>query len=311
MSIKSTAWVDKYRPKVVSDCFLPSKTKSEIMKMIESEEIPSMLFSGPAGIGKTSTAIALCDQLELEYLLINASLVGIDAVRTDIINFSSTVSFNGKRKVIILDEGDGLTAAAQEALRGVINEFVDNVSFIITANFRNKLIEPLISRLNEVEFLFPRDEIRTLAQDLYRFITERLDEESVEFDKKAVQRFIVEHLQKSTDIRKLLIQAQKIARTGVFNQHSLISIDDSRLENLTNLIKSKDFNAIRMWVGENSDIEMANIVRYIYDNIDKVAKKQSLPVVISLINEYQYKHAFVADKEINTSAMIAELAVTL
>lgn len=307
----SSAWVDRYAPTTVDECFLPKATKQEINAIIESGDVPTMIFSGPAGIGKTATANAICKQLDLESLFINASLVGIDAVRTQIIQFASTVSFNGLRKVIILDEGDGLTVAAQEALRGIINEFANNVSFILTANFSNKLMDPLLSRMTRVDFLFPASEKKDLAIGLFGFIKTRLEAEAVDYDPAAVQRFIVERLSKSTDIRATLIAAQKIAKTGTFQMGSLALLDAARLQELVALIKSKDFLKIRTWVGENSDIDNADIVRYIYDNVKEFATGKMISNVVLIINEYQYKHAFVADKELNTSAMLVEISVSV
>lgn len=308
----SRAWVDKFPPKSINECFLPKATKAELESYISNENLPTMLFVGPPGIGKTAAAKALCEQLDLEYMQINASLVGIDAVRTQIIQFSSTVSFNGLIKVVILDEADGLTAAAQEALRGIINEFANNVSFIATANFRNKLSEPLLSRFsNEVNFLFPQNEKKDLAIGIYGFIKERLEQEQVQFDPKAVQKFIVENVTKSTDIRKLLIKAQKIADTGVFNEGSIINIDSARLEELIPVLRSKDFTQIRTWVGENSDIDNADLVRYIFNNASKFASGKQISMLVLMLNEYQYKHAFVADKELNTAAMLADISASV
>lgn len=270
-----------------------------------------MLFSGPPGIGKTTVAKAICSQLDLDNFFINASLYGnIDMIRTDVQAFASTVSFNGKRKVVILDEADGLSAAAQASLRGVINEFASNASFILTANFRNKLTEPIISRLEEVNFLFNRSEIPALAKGLYDFILERLKEDDIEFDLKAVQAFLKDSLSKTTDIRKILINAQKISKTGVFNTDSIINTEDIRLTELVSLIKTRDFNQIREWVGVNSDIEFGDIVKFVYDNLSQISVN-SIPSMVMIINQHQYQHAFVIDKEINTVAMLAELSSSL
>lgn len=310
--IESGAWVDKYRPQTIDDCFLPEETRNHINNILATGEVPSMFFAGPPGIGKTTTALAICSQLDLEYMMINASLYGnIDLVRTDIQAFSSTISFNGKKKVIILDEADGLTAAAQEALRAVINEYTNNVAFILTANFRNKIIEPLISRFDEVDFLFSKAELPTLAVNLYKFIVERLNEEEVQYDNRAVQEFIKLNVSKSSDIRKILIKAQKIAKTKVFTSNSIIDINESRLSDVIGMIKSKNFDKIRTWVGENSDIEFHEVSRYIYDNVKSLVDSSKLPIVISIINTHQYQHAFVVDKEINLVSMIAELSVSL
>jgi len=306
--IESKAWVDKYRPSNINEIFLPSSTRKQLSKYIEDDNIPSLLLSGQSGIGKTTAALALCNQLDLEYMLINASLVGIDAVRTDIINFCSSIALNGKRKVIILDEADGLTAAAQSALRGVINEFTDNVSFIITANFKNKLIEPLISRLTNVEFDFPKNEIPDLARGIFKFLKERMEEFGIEYDEKAIQNFIVINLKKSSDIRKIILGAQKISLNGKFDNDSLIDIDHQNLSEIIPLLKNKKFNEIRKWVGENN-ISNATITSYIFDNIDKlVGNELAFASIVIIINEHQYKDSFVVDKEINNTCMLLEIS---
>lgn len=309
--IESQMWVDKFQPQTINECFLPAATKKELQGVIETGEVPSMFFAGPSGIGKTTAAIAICKELDLEYMLINSSLSGnIELMRTDIQSFASTISFNGKRKVIILDEADGLTAAAQASLRGVINEFVNNASFILTANFRNKIIEPLISRLNEVNFLFQNSERKDLAVGLFKFIIDRLEEESVSFEQGAVQHFVKNSILRTTDIRKILINAQKIAKTGTFNMMSIINIEAERLKDLIPMINTNDFNSIRTWVGENSDIEFGELVTYVYNNMHQL-RNPNLPMIVSIINQHQYQYAFVIDKEINTVSMLAEISQSL
>lgn len=309
MRISSGAWVDEFQPQTVNDCFLPSNTKEHLNKILSTGEVPTMLFCGPPGVGKTTVAKAICKELDLDNFFINASLYGnIDTIRTDVQAFASTLSFNGRRKIIILDEADGLTVAAQASLRGVINEFSDNASFILTANFRNKLTEPILSRMEEVDFTFAPRELPQLAMGLYTFILARFDAENVEYDKKALQGYLKDILSKSTDIRKILISVQKIAKTGTFNTDSLIKIDDARLEQLIPMLAKKDFTSIRTWVGENSDIEFGSIVRYIYDNIHQITTKNAPGIVMS-INQHQYQHAFVIDKEINISSMLAEVSM--
>ena len=310
--IESGAWIDKFQPQTIEECFLPEATRKHLNTLVESEELPSMFFSGPPGIGKTTVALALCKQLDLDYMMINASLHGnIDTVRTDIATFASTIAFNGKKKVIILDEGDGLTAAAQTSLRAAINEYTNNCAFIITANYRNKIIDALISRFDEVDFLFKKEELPNLAVGLYKFIIDRLTAEDVQFDPKAVQEFIKKRITKSSDIRKLLIDAQKIAKTKVFNTGSFFDIDGTRLADLISMIKTRDFNKIRTWVGENSDITFESILRFLYNNIGSYSTEATIPVVISIINTHQYQHALVVDKEINLVSMIAEISLAV
>lgn len=310
--LKSVAWVDIFQPETINECFLPGVTKAELERQIQSGEVPSMLFCGPPGIGKTTVALAIAKELDLEYLLINASKDGgIDGVRTHIQQFVGSMSFNSKRKLVILDEADGISAASQQALRGVINEYADNASFILTANFRNKIIEPLISRLVEIKFLFDKSEKSALAVGLYKFLITRLEEAGTKYDKGAVQTFIKDRLNRGTDIRKMIIDAQVISNTGVFETGSLIRIEESRLEEILQLVRQKNFDEIRTWVGENSDITHAEVTRYIYDRVKDFAGPHKRPVIVSMLNEYQFKDAFVVDKEINTATLLSEIALTL
>lgn len=309
MRVESGAWIDKFQPQTLEECWLPSDTKKQLELIVESGDIPSMFFAGPAGIGKTTTAMAICNQLDADYILINASLHGnIDTVRTDIATFASTIAFNGKKKVIILDEADGLTAAAQSSLRAAINEYTNNCAFILTANFRNKLIEPLISRFNEVDFLFSKEELPLLAISLYKFIVARLEEEQVVFDSKAVQEFIKKRITRSSDIRKLLIDAQKIARTKVFNTGSLIDVDGTRLQDILPMIKSGNYDKIRTWVGENSDLTYEVVQRFLFNNIASYAPSHLSCDVITILSHYQDQYSRAIDKEITLAALLAELS---
>ncbi len=302
------SWVYKFRPDSLDKCFLPKVTRESLQADLESGTIPDYFFSGGPGIGKTTAALAVMQQLGAEYILINGSLQGsIDTLRTTIQQFASTVSLTGDKKYIILDEADRLSAAFQEALRGFIDEFAANCGFILTANYRNKVIAPLISRLTEVSFIFDATEKPILAKGLYLFLVERFNENDVVFDNKAVQTFIVDHLKRSTDIRKLIMQAQSIAKTGVFNAESLNDGLSERFDVMVSALKSKNFNQMRQWVGENSDIEPERIFRFIYDHTIEITKPTLIPQLIMIINEAQYKHAFVADSELNIVACLTEI----
>lgn len=307
--LEHLSWVYKFRPATLAECFLPAATRAALEEDLKNGTIPDYFFSGAPGIGKTTAALALMNELGAEYILINGSISGnIDTLRTTIHQFASTVSLMGGKKYVILDEADHLTAATQAALRGFIDEFSANCGFILTANYRNKVISPIISRLTEVSFIFDKGEKPALAKGVYQFLVERFNEKGVTFDNKALQGFIMDHLKRSTDIRKLIAQAQNISKTGVFNAESLKDGMSERFDLMVEAMKSKNFNQMRQWVGENSDIEPERIFRYIYDNTLDIVKSPALiPEVVIAINEAQFKHAFVADAELNIVALLTTL----
>jgi DNA polymerase III delta prime subunit len=313
MNLENYAWAEKFRPKNISECFLPPDTLDYVNKIIESDDLPHLLLSGPPGIGKTTLALALINQLDMEYLKVNSSLNGgIDTLRVEIQQFASTISMNGKKKVVLLDEADYLTAASQAAFRGFIDEFGANAVFILTANFQNKIIDPVKSRLDTINILFNKNDKTTLAKGLFSFIMERLKEENVDFDVKAVQKFIVTQIGQTTDIRAIITKAQKIAKTGVFNDDSLLDDFAGKFDEIIEAITKKNFGNMRKWVGENSDIEPNFLYRHIYDNLKRLAKDDNqIIAIISILNEHQYKHQFVADREINLVSCLCEISTVL
>ena len=307
--LEHISWVHKHRPSTLAACFLPEATRKSLQEDVNSGNIPDYFFSGGPGIGKTTAALAIVNEIQAEYILINGSMSGnIDTLRTTIQQFASTISLTGDKKYVILDEADYLTAATQAALRGFMDEFANNCGFILTANYRNKIITPIISRLTEVSFIFDPSEKPALAKGLYQFLVERFDEDGVTYDKKAIQSFLLEHLKRSTDIRKVIAQAQNIAKSGMFNAQSMKDGMSERFDLLVESLKSRNFNQMRQWVGENSDIEPDRIFRYIYENSLSIVKSPSLvPELIMHINDAQFKHAFVADAELNIVALLINL----
>lgn len=312
--LNEISWTDKFAPNTLSECFLPKKTYEALAQDIANGAAADYLFIGPPGIGKTSAAVALVTDLGGEVKKVNGSLNGnIDTLRTEILEFVSTVSIDGGRKYVLFDEADYMTPAAQAAFRGFRDEYTSNVSFIFTANYRNRIIEPIQSRLTEVSFIFEDNEKPALAQKLYNFFIERFEEEGIEYDASALQEFLFTELsrQRAVDIRKLISKVENLSRFKYFGRDTWLNDNSNRISTLIDSIKARNFDSMRKWVGENSDIDPNEIFRFIYDNVKSLTKGSNIMQVISIINEHQYKHAIVADPEINIVCCIAEIAVSI
>ena len=298
-------WVEKYRPQTISDCVLPDTLKATFQKIVDGGELPNMMFSGTAGLGKTTVAKALCNELDLDWIIINASESGnIDTLRTKIKQFASTVSLQGGYKVVILDEADYLNAqSTQPALRGFIEEFANNCRFILTCNFKNRIIEPLHSRCGVYEFNTTKKELAGLAAQFMKRATSILDAEGVSrIDDKSLANLIMRH---APDWRRILNELQR---------HSMVGIDSDRSDSnvlsyssLFDYLKSKDFKKMRSWVAQNVDADATAIFRAIYDQMNEKIKPESIPQLVLILADYQYKNAFVADHELNTVACMTEI----
>lgn len=282
--------------------------KSTFQGIVDSGEVPNLLLAGGAGSGKTTVAKAICNELDLDYIFINASRErGIDEVRGKIMSFASALSFDGKRKVIILDEADQLTPDAQLALRASIEEFANNCSFILTCNFKNKLIDPLHSRCAVKEFRIPREEKQELIAQIYKRITQILELEQVKFDGKVLASIVVKYY---PDFRRTLNELQGFSNVnGEINEGVLAFAGELNTNKLYKALKEKSFNAVREWVVENIDNDPPRVYRKIYDGLKEHLKQPSIPQAIILIADYQYKSAFVADPEINLLACLIEIMV--
>ena len=298
-------WVEKYRPKTVSECILPESLKQTFQSIIEAGELPNMLFSGTAGLGKTTVAKALCNELNLDWILINGSEEGnIDTLRGKIKQFASSVSLQGGYKVVILDEADYLNPqSTQPALRGFIEEFANNCRFILTCNFKNRIIEPLHSRCGVYEFgLSSKGQAVSLAGSFMNRAEDILKAENVTYDKSMLADLIMKHM---PDWRRVLNELQRNCVTGTYvgdNAHSGGSIGA-----LYPLIKEKDFKGMRNWVANNMDMDATAIFRALYDEAFTHIKPQSVPQLVLILADYQYKHAFVADHELNVVACLTEI----
>ena len=299
-------WVEKYRPRTIDDCILPEDMKGTFKQIIESGELQNMLLTGSAGVGKTTVARALCNELDLDYIIVNGSEEGnIDTLRTKIKQFASTVSLQGGYKVVILDEADYLNAqSTQPALRGFIEEFSSNCRFILTCNFKNRIIEPLHSRCSVYEFGSTKKTLPALCVQFLSRVKTILDTENVTYDEKVLAELIMKF---APDWRRVLNELQRYSVSGTIDTGVLVNMSDKNFNSLVTSLKAKDFKAMRKWVASNIDVEPAAIFRSIYDTAGDHLQPQSIPQVILILADYQYKNAFVADHELNLVACMTEI----
>ena len=297
-------WVEKYRPQTIDECILDSSLKDTFNRIAESGEIPNMLFTGTAGLGKTTVAKALCNMLDLDYIVINGSEEGnIDTLRGKIKQFASTVSLQGGIKVVILDEADYLNPqSTQPALRGFIEEFANNCRFILTCNFKNRIIEPLHSRCGVYEF--NGGDKQQLCNDFFVRCQGILSGEGVTYDKPALAELIMKHY---PDWRRVLNELQRYSLSGRIDTGILNSISDKNYDDLFTFLKTKDFKKMRSWVANNIDTDASAIFRSIYDRMQDHIKPSSIPQLVLILADYQYKNAFVADHELNVVACLTEV----
>ena len=301
-------WVEKYRPKTIQDTVLPQPLKAVFQQFVNDGVIPNLMLSGKAGTGKTTVARAMLEELGCDYIIINGSMNGnIDTLRNDISNFASSVSLQGGRKYVILDEADYLNPnSTQPALRNFMEEFSKNCGFILTCNFRNRIIEPLHSRCSIVEFKIPTQEKPKLAAQFYKRVMDILSQENVTADPKAVAAVVEKHF---PDFRRTLNELQRYSASGSIDAGILVNVQDNSIKELIGFLKAKDFTHTRKWVGENLDTDPVVLFRKFYDGAQDYFKPASVPQLILLIAEYQYKQAFVADSEINMVAFLTEVMV--
>ena len=302
-------WTEAHRPKTIEECILPDRLKKPFQEYVNSEKIPHLLLSGGAGVGKTTVAKAMCNQIDADYIMINGSdESGIDVFRTKIKDFASSMSFTGGRKVIIIDEADYLNPnSTQPALRNAMEEFASNCSFIFTCNFKNRIIDPLHSRCAVVDFTLKNDEKSKMAGQFFKRIQSILQSENVEYEDKVIAELIKKHF---PDFRRILNELQRYSQFGKIDVGILAQIGDVSIAEITKHLKNKDFGAIRKWVA-TADFDAATLYRKLYDNLYEVLQPQSIPQAVIILADYQYKQAFVADAEINTVACLTELMVSV
>ena len=299
-------WVEKYRPKTIADTILPAELKQTFQQFVDQKNIPNLLLSGTAGVGKTTVARAMLEELECDYIMINGSMNGnIDTLRNEILNFASTVSFSGKRKYVILDEADYLNAnSTQPALRNFMEEFSRNCGFILTCNFKNRIIEPLHSRCSVIDFRISKSDMAKLAGSFFKRTTGILDNEGIQYDKAVVAEIIQKHF---PDWRRVLNELQRYSATGKIDSGILTNMTESSIKELMSLMKDKNFTEVRKWVKDNTDTDVNVLYNKFYEVAGEYFDKRVIPSLIILIAKYQYQNAFSANSEINFTAFLAEI----
>lgn len=305
--LKNLVWVEKYRPSSIDECILPSHIKETFKGFVQKGNIPNLLLNGPPGLGKTSIALALMKEIDASFIVINGSLNGnIDTLRNEIKGFASTSSlFKEGRKYIIIDEADYLNAnSTQPALRNFSEEYSSNCGFILTTNYKNRLIAPLQSRFVGIDFNFTADEAKELKKDFFRRLCTILDTEHVEYDRNVLVELIRKHF---PDMRRIINEIERYSANGKIDSGILVSILDSNFEELVKFLKNKKFNDMRKWIGENSHLESTSLIRKVYDKMDGMLVPESVPQAVLICDEYQEKAAFVNDMEINNTAFLTRL----
>ncbi len=301
-------WVERYRPHKIADCILPEDLKETFQKFVDDGNIPNLLLAGTAGVGKTTVARAMLDEINADYLVINGSMNGgIDTLRNDIRNYAATVSLTGGRKYVILDEADYLNAnSTQPALRNFMEEYSSNCGFILTCNFINRIIDPLHSRCSVVEFKIGAKERADLASQFMKRVCGILDIESVGYDKKALAQIITKHF---PDWRRVLNELQRYSARGTIDAGILAQVDNVEIRELVKYLKAREFENMRKWVAQNSSMDVNALFRKLYDAASEIMKPDSIPPLVLALADYQYKAAFVVDQEINLAACMTQIMI--
>lgn len=307
--LEKLLWVEAYRPQTIKDCILPERLKKPFQEYVNQKNIPNLILSGGAGVGKTTVAKALCEEVGCDYMVINGSdESGIDVFRNKIKTYASSMSFSGGRKVIIIDEADYLNPnSTQPALRNAIEEYSDNCSFIFTCNFKQRIIDPLHSRCAVIDFALKGNEKTQMAGQFFKRLQSILKNENVDYDDKVLVELVKKHF---PDFRRTINELQRYSKFGKIDVNILTQIGDVAITEIVKFLKEKDFRSIRSWVASN-DVDPTTLYRKLYDALYEVLQPQSIPQAVIILADYQYKQAFVADQEINTVACLTELMVSV
>lgn len=306
-NIEQHLWVERYRPKTIKDCALPKRLKDYFQSMVDSGNIEHLMCCGSAGVGKTSVARALCNELNMDTLIINCSENGnIDTLRTTIRDFASTISLISNTKCVILDECDGLTQAAMQGLRNFIEEFSANCRFIFTANYANKIIDPLKSRTVQVDFSLTKEEKLEVLKQFDARVKSILDENKIIYDPKVLAQLIIKYF---PDMRKCLNELQHLTRGGELDASKMKLLSGDTIKEIYRFIKENKFSEMRKWVSMNPDIDFAMLSKMMWSHVDEYVKPDSIPQFLLFINKYQVSDAMVADKEINLAAFLTECMI--
>lgn len=308
MISNNVLWVEKYRPRTVSHTILPKSLKQTFQTFVDNKMVPNLMLTGRAGVGKTTVARAMLDELKCDYIVINGSLNGnIDTLRNEIKSFASSVSLLGGRKYVILDEADYLNAnSTQPALRNFMEEFSANCGFILTCNYPNRIIKELHSRCSVIDFNIPKEERPELAGTFYKRAMNVLEMEGIPCDNKVVAEVVKQYF---PDFRRTLNEFQRYSGTGSIDTGILTNLKQESLTELVKNLKEKNFTNVRKWIGENSDIDQTGFYRSLYDTATEFMTASSIPQLVLILGKYQYQAAFAADQEINMAACLIEIMV--
>mgnify|MGYP001157146610 FL=1 len=303
---KDILWVEKYRPQTIQDCILPNTIKDSLQEFVDKNHVPNLLLSGGAGIGKTTSAVALCKETNSDYIIINGSEEsGIDLLRSKLDQYCSSVSMTGGRKVVIIDEADYLNpSSTQPAMRGFIERFSANCSFIFTCNFKNRIIEPIHSRCAVIDYKIAKKDSPVIASSFFKRICTILEGEGVKYNQQVLIELVNKYF---PDFRRCLNELQRYSVSGEIDSGILVNISDQSIEDLMNLLKDKKFNDMRKWVAENLDNDPTKIFKKLYEALNTKVQENSIPQVVITLADYQYKSAFVADQELNMVACLTEV----